>query len=45
VVVEQLVAQGADPIGSTPDELRQFLQGEIDVWTKLIKQADIKPGN
>ena len=45
VVVEQLVAQGADPIGSTPDELRQFLQSEIDVWTKVIKQAGIKPGN
>lgn len=44
-VVEQLVAQGADPIGNTPDELRQFLQGEIDVWTKVIKQAGIKPGN
>ena len=44
-VVEQLVAQGADPIGSTPDELRQFLQSEIDVWSKLIKQAGIKPGN
>ncbi len=45
VVVEQLVAQGGDPIGNTPDELRKFLQGEIDVWTKVIKVAGIKPGN
>jgi tripartite-type tricarboxylate transporter receptor subunit TctC len=43
VVVEQLAAQGGDPIGNTPDELRQFMQNEIDVWTKVIKQAGIKP--
>jgi tripartite-type tricarboxylate transporter receptor subunit TctC len=42
-VVEQLAAQGADPIGSTPDELRQYLQNEIDTWTKIIKVAGIKP--
>ncbi len=45
VVVEQLAAQGGDPIGSTPDELRKFLQSEIDVWTKVIKVAGIKPAN
>ncbi len=44
-VVEQLGAQGGDPIGNTPAELAQFLQGEIDVWTKVIRQAGIKPGN
>ena len=44
-VVEQLVGQGGDPIGNTPDELRQFLQTEIDVWTKVIRQAGIKPNN
>ena len=42
-VVEQLAAQGADPIGNTPDELRKFLQGEIDTWTRIIKVAGIKP--
>ena len=43
VVVEQLAAQGGDPIGNTPDELRRFLQNEIDVWTKIIRQAGIRP--
>ena len=42
-VTEQLVAQGAEPIGNSPDELRAFLQNEIDVWTKVIKQANIRP--
>jgi tripartite-type tricarboxylate transporter receptor subunit TctC len=45
VIVEQLAAQGADPIGNTPDELRLFLQNEIEVWTKVIQQAGIKPSN
>ncbi len=44
-VVEQLAAQGGEPIGNTPDELRKFLQNEIDVWTKVILQAGIKPAN
>lgn len=44
-VVEQLAAQGGDPIGSTPEELRRYLQSEIDVWTKVIKVAGIKPAN
>ena len=44
-VVEQLAAQGGDAIGNTPDELRKFLHNEIDVWSKVIKQAGIKPAN
>ncbi len=43
-VIELLSGQGGDPIGNSPDELRQFLQGEIDVWTRVIKQAGIRPG-
>ena len=42
-VVEQLVAQGGDPIGNTPDELRQFLQTEMELWIKVIRQAGIRP--
>ena len=42
-VTEQLAAQGAEPIANTPEELRRFLQNEIEVWTKLIKVANIRP--
>ena len=42
-VADQLVAQGAEPIANSPDELRAFLQNEIEVWTKVIKQANIRP--
>ncbi len=41
-VTEQLLAQGADPIGNSPQELAKFLQTEIDRWTKLIQQAHIR---
>ena len=41
-VTEQLLAQGADPIGNSPQELTKFLQTEIDRWTKLIQQANIR---
>lgn len=44
-VVEQLVAQGADPIGNSPAELAKFLQSEIDTLTQVIRQAGIRPGN
>ena len=41
-ITEQLLAQGADPIGNSPQELKKFLQTEIDRWTKLIRQANIR---
>jgi tripartite-type tricarboxylate transporter receptor subunit TctC len=42
-VTEQLLAQGAEPVASTPDQLRLFMQNEIDIWTKVIRQANIRP--
>jgi tripartite-type tricarboxylate transporter receptor subunit TctC len=42
-VTERLLAQGAEPIGNSPQELAKFLQTEIERWTKLIRQADIRP--
>ena len=44
-VTEQLLAQGAEPVANTPEELRQFLQNEIAVWTSVIRQAKIRPNN
>jgi hypothetical protein len=38
-VREQLLAQGADPIGDSPPELREFLVAEIERWTRLIQKA------
>ena len=41
-VAEQLLAQGADPIGSTAQELATFIRTETERWTKVIRQADIR---
>jgi len=41
-VVEQISALGAQPIGSTPQEVTKFLQSEITRWTRLIEQAGIR---
>jgi tripartite-type tricarboxylate transporter receptor subunit TctC len=36
---------GATVVGSTPAELAEFLQAEIDRWGPIIKAAGIKPEN
>jgi tripartite-type tricarboxylate transporter receptor subunit TctC len=41
-VSEQLLAQGAEPIGNSPQEAALFLRHEIERWSKLIKQAGIR---
>ncbi len=42
-VTEQLLAQGAEPIASTPVELDRFLRAEIETWTNVIRQAKVRP--
>ena len=41
-MADQLMAQGAEPVGNTPQELETFMRGEIERWTKVIKQANIR---
>jgi tripartite-type tricarboxylate transporter receptor subunit TctC len=36
---EQFAAQGAEPIGSTPEEFGRHLRNEIDKWAKVAKAA------
>jgi len=35
-VREQLLAQGAEPVGDTPEEFSRFTQAEISKWAKII---------
>lgn len=39
---EQLMALGATPVGNSPQELQAFIGKEIQMWTRLVKQANIK---
>jgi tripartite-type tricarboxylate transporter receptor subunit TctC len=41
-MTEQLLAQGAEAEGGSPQELDAFLRSEIDRWSKLIARAQIK---
>jgi tripartite-type tricarboxylate transporter receptor subunit TctC len=39
---DRLVAQGADPVGNTPEQYTAFVQNEMSKWARVIKAAGIK---
>ena len=39
---EQLSSQGADPVGSTPEEFGQYMQRETEKWAKVVKASGIR---
>jgi tripartite-type tricarboxylate transporter receptor subunit TctC len=41
-VREKLAAQLMEPIGSSPEQLRARMEGEIERWAPVIKAANIK---
>ena len=40
-IKEQLLMQGAEPAGGTPEEFTQFVKAEHDKWAKVIQDAGI----
>lgn len=42
-VREKLVAQGIEPVGSTPQNFEPFMKSEIAKWAGVIKTANIRP--
>ena len=42
-VVETLAKQGMEPRGTQPSEWTKYLQSELAFYSKIIKEADIKP--
>ena len=42
-VIAQLDGQGMAPVGSQPDEWRAYLKSELDTYSKIIKDANIRP--
>jgi tripartite-type tricarboxylate transporter receptor subunit TctC len=40
---ERLLAQGFEAVGNTPDEFDAYIRSEIAKWSKVVKQAGIKP--
>ena len=41
-VKDQLMAQGAEPVGDTPEEFSRFTLAEISKWAKIIKISGAK---
>lgn len=39
----KLVAQGAEMLGSTPEEYKRYLESEVQRWDKVIKDSGIQP--
>ena len=42
-VREQLERQAFDYGGSTPDELGTFIKDQFEIWTRVAREAGIKP--
>src|SRR5262245_10509488 len=40
---EKLAADGAEPVGSTPDQLAALIRNELDKWHKVARTANIEP--
>jgi len=40
---EKLLFQGADPVGSSPDEFAAFVKAEYTRWGNLVKESGMKP--
>jgi tripartite-type tricarboxylate transporter receptor subunit TctC len=38
---EKLLALGVEPVGSTPEQLKAFMQSELDKWTKLVQSLGL----
>lgn len=42
-VRSRLLAQGAEPLSGPPSELRSLLTREKEVWSRVIREAGVKP--
>jgi tripartite-type tricarboxylate transporter receptor subunit TctC len=40
---ERLVADGADPAGTSPEEFAAYIKRELARWGKVVREAGIKP--
>jgi tripartite-type tricarboxylate transporter receptor subunit TctC len=40
---EKLVAQGFEPVGSSPAEFAAYIQSQIETWAKVIRAAGLRP--
>jgi len=41
-VHDRIVADGSEPAGTSPEEFRQFMLGDLAKWAKLVKESGAK---
>jgi tripartite-type tricarboxylate transporter receptor subunit TctC len=41
-VRERIIADGSEPVGSAPDDFRQFMLADLAKWAKVVKESGIK---
>jgi tripartite-type tricarboxylate transporter receptor subunit TctC len=41
-VKDKMEAQGAEPVGNSPEEFRAFVKTEIDKWEQVIVKSGAK---
>ena len=41
-VKERWIAQGADPVGDTPEQFAQYIRAEAAKWGRVIKALNLK---
>jgi len=44
-VKERMAGDGVEPAGGSPERFREVLKRDVAKWQKLVKIANIKPGN
>ena len=42
-IAKKLDAQGIDVVGGTSDSARVFIERQMDIWAKVVKDAKIDP--
>jgi tripartite-type tricarboxylate transporter receptor subunit TctC len=41
-VHERIVSDGSEPVGSGPEEFRQFMLADLAKWAKVVKESGAK---
>ena len=39
---DRILADGAEPVGSAPEEFRQYLLADLAKWARLVKESGAK---